>query len=248
MSYTIYITGAGVSAESGIPTFRGEDGYWTVGSQNYTPQQMATRQMYVSKPDEFLLWYYKRFAKYRNLKPNSVHEWLSNKNLITQNIDGLDYKAGNKSFIPVHGSLNKITTFERQDDMASLQEAPWQKVQAESKTSNDDNFLKKILLNVFNISTKTLTPQLHVSLKPFVLLFDEYYTELYRISEAKKMFCTASKFVFMGTSFNVNITEMALITAVSRNCEIEVVDPDPIDLNISGVKYLKMKAQEYIKL
>ena len=41
---------------------------------------------------------------------------------------------------------------------------------------------------------------------------------------------------------------MALITAVSRNCEIEVVDPDPIDLNISGVKYLKMKAQEYIKL
>ena len=59
MSNTLYITGAGVSADSGIPTFRGEDGFWTVGSKNYTPQQMATRQMYIAKPDEFLLWYYK---------------------------------------------------------------------------------------------------------------------------------------------------------------------------------------------
>ena len=38
---TLYITGTGVSAESGIPTFRGTDGLWTVGSQNYTPQEMA---------------------------------------------------------------------------------------------------------------------------------------------------------------------------------------------------------------
>ena len=248
MSYTLYVTGAGISVASGIPTFRGEDGYWTVGSKNYAPQEMATRQMYVTKPDEFLLWYYKRFAKHRNLKPNSVHKWLSNKKLITQNIDGLDYKAGNKSFIPIHGSLNKVTMFERQDYITDLQEAPWEKVQAASKTSEDDNSLKKTLLEVFNISSKTLTPQLHHSLKPFVLLFDEYYTELYRISEVNKMFNTANKFVFIGTSFNVNITVMALRAAITRNCEVEVVDPDPIDLNISGVKYLRMKANEYIKL
>ena len=248
MSYTLYITGAGVSADSGIPTFRGEDGYWTVGSKNYTPQQMATRQMYVSKPDEFLLWYYKRFAKYRNLKPNSVHEWLSNKKLITQNIDGLDYKAGNKSFIPIHGSLNKVTTFATQEYITDLQSAPWDKVQEACNANEDDNLLRKILLETFNISTQTLTPQLHVSLKPFVLLFDEYYTDLYRISEADKMFKTAEKFVFIGTSFNVNITDMALRAAITRNCEIEVVDPEPVDLNISGVKYLKMRAQDYIKL
>ena len=47
---TLYITGAGVSADSGIPTFRGEDGYWTIGSANYTPQEMATRQMYLGNP------------------------------------------------------------------------------------------------------------------------------------------------------------------------------------------------------
>ena len=72
---TLYITGAGVSAESGIPTFRGQDGLWTVGSQNYTPQEMATRQMYLSHPDEFLLWYFKRFASYLHIKPNAVHPW-----------------------------------------------------------------------------------------------------------------------------------------------------------------------------
>ena len=248
MSDTLYITGAGVSADSGIPTFRGEDGFWSVGSKNYTPQQMATRQMYITKPDEFLLWYYKRFVKYRNLKPNSVHKWLSNKTLITQNIDGLDYKAGNKSFIPIHGSLNKVTTFETQECVTDLQEAPWDKVQAACKTSEDDNLLRKVLLEAFNISTQTLTPRIHESLKPFVLLFDEYYTDLYRISEADKMFKSAKKFVFIGTSFNVNITEMALRAAVCRNCEIEVVDPEPVDLNIPGVKYLKMRATDYIKL
>ena len=62
----LYITGAGVSADSGIPTFRGEDGFWTIGSKNYTPQEMATRKMYLENPTEFLSWYYLRFAKYRN--------------------------------------------------------------------------------------------------------------------------------------------------------------------------------------
>ncbi|WP_304439224.1 Sir2 family NAD-dependent protein deacetylase, partial [Oleiphilus sp. HI0117] len=91
---TLYITGAGVSAESGIPTFRGEDGFWTIGSKNYTPMEMATRRMYTENPVEFLSWYYHRFATYRHHGPNEVHHWLADKNLITQNIDGLDGKAG----------------------------------------------------------------------------------------------------------------------------------------------------------
>ena len=47
MKNTLFITGAGVSSESGIPTFRGKDGFWTIGSENYTPQEMATREMYM---------------------------------------------------------------------------------------------------------------------------------------------------------------------------------------------------------
>ena len=79
MSKELFITGAGVSASSGIPTFRGTDGFWTIGSINYTPQQMATRQMYEYDPVQFLLWYYKRFATYKDSKPNTVHNWLSDR-------------------------------------------------------------------------------------------------------------------------------------------------------------------------
>ena len=50
MNEELFITGAGVSASSGIPTFRGNDGFWTVGSENYTPQEMATRWMYENNP------------------------------------------------------------------------------------------------------------------------------------------------------------------------------------------------------
>ena len=52
----LFITGAGVSAGSGIPTFRGSDGFWTIGSVNFTPQEMATRKMYEDNPIQFLLW------------------------------------------------------------------------------------------------------------------------------------------------------------------------------------------------
>ena len=118
---TLYITGAGVSADSGIPTFRGEDGYWTIGSANYTPQEMATRQMYCGNPGQFLLWYYRRFAAYRHVPPNDVHRWLAaacnagKARLITQNIDGLDGRAGNRDYVCIHGRLDLMTAYDDQD-------------------------------------------------------------------------------------------------------------------------------------
>ncbi len=121
----LFITGAGVSASSGIPTFRGNDGFWTIGSENYTPQEMATRHMYVNKPEQFILWYFTRFAKYRNAEPNNVHRWLADKNVITQNIDGLDWKAGNDSYIPIHGRLDKVTVFAEESEDALVVDAPW---------------------------------------------------------------------------------------------------------------------------
>ena len=48
----VVLTGAGISAESGIPTFRGHEGIWVVGSQNYMPQEMATWEMFERTPDE----------------------------------------------------------------------------------------------------------------------------------------------------------------------------------------------------
>lgn len=234
---TLYITGAGVSAASGIPTFRGEDGYWTIGSKNYTPMEMATRAMYKNAPKEFLAWYYHRFATYRNHGPNDVHYWLSDKNLITQNIDGLDGKAGNKNYIAIHGRLDQMTLFHHQGDDVTPFAASWEKV--------DESCLHDSLFEVFNI--KNRSPELNYSFKPFVLLFDEYYTELYRISEAQKRMSNADKIVFMGTSFSVNITQMAIEIARDYNIPIEVVDPEPAHILHPNVSYKKMTALEYIQ-
>lgn len=233
---TLYITGAGVSAESGIPTFRGRDGFWTVGSRNYTPQQMATRQMYQHQPNEFLCWYYHRFATYRHHRCNSVHHWLADKNLITQNIDGLDGRAGNRDYIAIHGRLDQMTLFHEQGEAVEVLSTPWDDV--------DETNLQASLLELFNIGNNG--PELYRSYKPFVLLFDEYYTDLYRTSEAQQRMNNAARIIFMGTSFSVNITQMALEIATSNNTPVEIVDPEPVPVNYPNTTYHKMTASEYI--
>ena len=241
----LFITGAGVSASSGIPTFRGSDGFWTIGSINYTPQEMATRQMYEDDPIQFLLWYYKRFVSYEDSKPNIVHNWLSDKKLITQNIDGLDYKAGNKDYIPIHGRLDKLIRYDDELKYQKPIDAQWEEIDKKL----DDKELSIQLLKKFKISkiNGILKPELGVSLKPYVLLFDEMYTEVYKFSEAEKWMHTAKKIVFMGTSFSVNITSIALRTAYSNNIPIEIVDPNPIKLDYPKAHYFTMSAEEYCK-
>src|SRR5512136_588391 len=93
----VVLTGAGISAESGIPTFRGQEGYWVVGSRNYMPTQMATHEMFEQNPDEVWRWYLYRFGVCRDAQPNAGHraivvleEALGDRfTLVTQNIDGL---------------------------------------------------------------------------------------------------------------------------------------------------------------
>jgi len=235
MDKTLYITGAGVSAESGIPTFRGQDGYWTIGSRNYTPQDMATRQMYMQRPLEFLKWYYQRFVAYRHHGPNVIHHWLANKNLITQNIDGLDGKAGNSNYVSIHGRIDKITLLHTQGEPVEVLDAPWDEVQ------EDD--LEASLMALFRIDG---TPRLHWSYKPLVLLFDEFYTDLYGMSEAERRMATTQKMVFIGTSFSVNITTIALRHARRRGIPVEVVDPNPVQVPYPDVTYHVMTGSEYV--
>src|ERR1700690_5389 len=98
----LVLTGAGISAERGIPTFRGSDGYWVVGSKNYMPEEMATRQMFRSHPEEVWRWYLYRFGACRHAEPNLAHRALVDLEaslcdrftLVTQNIDGLHRRAG----------------------------------------------------------------------------------------------------------------------------------------------------------
>src|SRR5512138_4021579 len=98
----VVLTGAGVSAESGIPTFRGAEGFWVVGSRNYMPQEMATHAMFERDPQEVWRWYLYRFGVCARVEPNPAHHALAALDralgdrftLVTQNIDGLHLRAG----------------------------------------------------------------------------------------------------------------------------------------------------------
>ena len=98
----VALTGAGISAESGIPTFRGREGYWIVGSRNYMPQEMATHAMFLMEPEQVWRWYLHRFGLVHDALPNAGHEALvrlerglgDRFTLVTQNIDGLHLRAG----------------------------------------------------------------------------------------------------------------------------------------------------------
>lgn len=110
----VFLTGAGISAESGIPTFRGEGGYWRVGSKVYMPQQMATRANFQRQPREVWRWYLYRRGVCRAGAPNPAHHALAALerarpevfHLITQNIDGLHRIAGNSAgrIYEIHGN------------------------------------------------------------------------------------------------------------------------------------------------
>ena len=114
----VVLTGAGISAESGIPTFRGPDGYWTVGSRNYRAEELATMQAFSRLPREVWGWYLYRHAVCAAAAPNPAHEalvelentWMDRFTLVTQNVDGLHLRAGNspERTYQIHGNLNRV--------------------------------------------------------------------------------------------------------------------------------------------
>ena len=98
------LTGAGVSADSGIPTFRGEGGLW----RNYRPEDLATPEAFARNPLLVWEWYEWRRGVVRNAKPNAAHIAIAaipNVLVVTQNIDGLHQRAGSKDVIELHGNL-----------------------------------------------------------------------------------------------------------------------------------------------
>lgn len=105
------LTGAGISAESGIPTFRGEEGLW----RNFRSEDLATPEAFQRDPKLVWEWYEWRRGIAKEAKPNYGHHTLAelqnhkpNFNLITQNIDSLHRLAGSRNIIELHGNLWQI--------------------------------------------------------------------------------------------------------------------------------------------
>jgi NAD-dependent deacetylase len=104
----VALTGAGISAESGVPTFRGEAGLW----RDYSPQQLATPEAFRRDPALVWEWYAWRRELIAACKPNPAHRTLAemeramaNVTLITQNVDGLHQAAGSERVLELHGNI-----------------------------------------------------------------------------------------------------------------------------------------------
>ncbi len=104
------LTGAGVSAESGIPTFRGPGGMW----KNHRPEQLATPQAFAGDPELVWEWYHWRRGLVRSVDPNPGHDAIARLEgkvddftLITQNVDGLHRDAGSERVLELHGTIHR---------------------------------------------------------------------------------------------------------------------------------------------
>ena len=104
------LTGAGVSAESGVPTFRDPGGIW----EKFRPEQLANFEAFMSDPDFVWSWYQHRREIMREVKPNKGHIALAEMedifpgfDLVTQNIDNLHFRAGSKKVTELHGNIER---------------------------------------------------------------------------------------------------------------------------------------------
>lgn len=100
----VAFTGAGVSADSGIPTFRGEDGVWG----NFRAEDLATPSAFARDPETVWKWYEWRRDLIRKAQPNAAHlaiAKLPNATVVTQNVDGLHTRAGSRDVVELHGNI-----------------------------------------------------------------------------------------------------------------------------------------------
>ena len=102
------LTGAGISAESGVPTFRGQDGLW----KRFRPEELATVEAFLKNPTLVWEWYNYRRRIINEVEPNPGHRALAELErlvpdfaVITQNVDGLHQRAGSRRVIELHGNI-----------------------------------------------------------------------------------------------------------------------------------------------
>ena len=121
------LTGAGVSAESGIPTFRGDGGLW----RNFRPEDLATIEAFARDPKLVWEWYESRRSIIAGAEPNAAHYAIAKLprcTVVTQNVDELHQRAGSADVLEIHGSIWKLRCMQcgdtRKDMSVPLPEIP----------------------------------------------------------------------------------------------------------------------------
>ncbi len=220
----VFLTGAGMSAESKIPTFRGEEGYWTIGSTNYRTETLATRQAFSQMPDDCWGWYLYRRTVCNRAQPNPGHRLLAKLEqhlgarflLVTQNVDGLHLRAGNtlEKTYQVHGNTN----FMRCWNDCCLSQFPIPDAVGDLERGQSLSDAQRSLL---------VCPECSGPARPHVLWFDECYDEeRYFFQSALYAALRCKVLVSIGSSGSTNLPTQMVRGASAHGAVAIDINPE----------------------
>ena len=220
MKKLVVLTGAGMSAESGISTFRDSDGLW----MNHRVEDVATPEGFMKNPQLVLDFYNARRREVIEAKPNAGHLGLAalepyfDVRIVTQNIDNLHERAGSKLVIHLHGEVMKACTMKDQETTYDLSpEHP------DIHLGDKDRYGDQ--------------------LRPFIVWFGE---PVPMIGLAIDWMQESDIVVVIGTSLNV-YPAAGLLNYVRNGQPIYLIDPKEVNTYRSDVTHLKMGASEGVK-
>lgn len=202
----VVLTGSGISAESGVPTFRGEDGLW----KTYRAQDLATPTAFARDPNLVWEWYDWRRNLMASKQPNAGHRVLAGWesrfpefSLITQNVDGLHQRAGSTRVLELHGNLWKLRCTKEGTVRENL----------ESPLS----------------SLPPVCPDCGEMLRPHVVWFGESLDPEV-IHEASRLSAGCDLMFVIGTSAVVQPAASLPFAALDRGARVVEINPEPTPL------------------
>ena len=216
----VVLTGAGMSAESGISTFRDSGGLW----DKYPVEQVATPEGFRANPELVLNFYNVRRRELLGTKPNAGHYGLADMekdfdvHLITQNIDNLHEQAGSSSVIHLHGELMK------------------------SRSTGDESLIYDIDPENCDIKLGDKCEKGY-QLRPHIVWFGEMVPMM---AKAETITHSADIFVIIGTSMNV-YPAAGLLNDVKSNVPVYLIDPKDVATGRYDIHHIKMGASEGVK-
>ena len=223
MNRIAVLTGAGVSAESGLGTYRDNGGLW----DNYDPAEVASIEGWMRNPGKVLDFYNMQRRNLEKVQPNEAHRLIAELekhyqvDVITQNVDNLHERAGSTRVLHLHGEVTKV--------------------RPENSYNDYDGFSEKQVFDVGygEVSLGDKAPN-GVQLRPHIVFFGEAVPKL---MEAIDIVSRADIVLIVGTSLSV-YPAASLYRYASSNAPIWLIDPKPVPIHDSRIQQLQMVATE----
>lgn len=224
MKNLVVLTGAGISVESGLSTFRDAGGLW----ENYPVQDVATHEGWERNPTLVTNFYNMLRKKLVKAKPNKAHELVAelqkkyNVTVVTQNVDNLHEMAGSNNVVHLHGELMKVCSSYNVDDTRYQITLTEDNLEVEPGTKAKDGSL----------------------LRPFIVFFGEAVPNM---TQAMIAASDADIFLIIGTSLNV-YPAAGLVQYVKSGTPIYIIDPNPVGISsYLQVTHIQKGASEGMK-